>query len=588
MAEQKNIRQLKGVKDYQLWKIQIESMLLEKGLLKESKDETSYPAKEEEKTIITDKEIKIKGIILQTICDTIALNIDWQERPSKILKHLDNIYNQRLNNLSKVIAIETKMCNLKYKSGDLMKHLEVFESFINDMKVAGDDCDDKRKIAKLLNTLPEEYNPLFISLKNISYQEAIQTILDYQQTLRRGQEPVVLAVESAKPAPTTARNHFQPRPYRGKFNSRGRGSFRGRRGSYHGRQDYNKAKFNGRCYICSKYGHKKSECRFKRNKENKVPDKERSVNQVDGYTYMVGSASVSPFQFLLDSGSTEHITGIEELARGFKQLNSPLYLQTAKQGEFIIATRKGNLTGITNTGVVITIPDVLYVPNASKNIISSGRLRQHNFQFIEMNGEVIVKDPQGRMVVHDRSGQILIYMHIQPMNSVNMVVGNNKYNLWHNRLGHMSKDKFNEMKRHNMAQDIEIIRNVHSDNNLCEPCIMGKQCRKPFNASKERKINRPIFEIHSDVAEIPNSIDNKKYYVTFIDRFSHYCAVYLMSNKSEVFHHFKDYKAKVEALFKDKIIYLYCDNGGEYLSKEMMDFLFGEWNNLSFDCPKNA
>jgi transposase InsO family protein len=45
-----------------------------------------------------------------------------------------------------------------------------------------------------------------------------------------------------------------------------------------------------------------------------------------------------------------------------------------------------------------------------------------------------------------------------------------------------------------------------------------------------------------------------------------------MSHKSEVITCFKDYVAKSEAHFNQKIVHLYCDNWREYLSGEMREF----------------
>jgi hypothetical protein len=45
-----------------------------------------------------------------------------------------------------------------------------------------------------------------------------------------------------------------------------------------------------------------------------------------------------------------------------------------------------------------------------------------------------------------------------------------------------------------------------------------------------------------------------------------------MSHKSEVITCFKDYVAKSEAHFNQKIVHLYCDNGREYLSGETREF----------------
>lgn len=87
-------------------------------------------------------------------------------------------------------------------------------------------------------------------------------------------------------------------------------------------------------------------------------------------------------------------------------------------------------------------------------------------------------------------------------------------------------------------------------------------------------IQRPLFVAHSDVCGpiTPSTIDEKNYFVNFIDDYTHYTVTYLMSKKSEVYTCFKDYVAKSEVLFNTKLVHLYCDNGREYLSGEMKEF----------------
>ena len=96
----------------------------------------------------------------------------------------------------------------------------------------------------------------------------------------------------------------------------------------------------------------------------------------------------------------------------------------------------------------------------------------------------------------------------------------------------------------------------------------------PFNKNKDKSyIERPLFIVDSDVCGpiTPSNIDNKSYFVMFIDEFTHYCVTYLLTYKSDVFSIFKDFIAKNEAHFNLKVVNLDCDNDREYLSIEMKD-----------------
>lgn len=126
-----------------------------------------------------------------------------------------------------------------------------------------------------------------------------------------------------------------------------------------------------------------------------------------------------------------------------------------------------------------------------------------------------------------------------------------------------------------MVEDFYRIQNISPIDQICEACICGKQARLPFAKAKSKvHINRPLFIIHSDVCGKinPSTIDNKNYFVSFIDEYTHYTVVYLITYKSDVLNAFKDFVAKSEVHFNLKIENLYCDNGREYLSNEFKLF----------------
>ena len=62
------------------------------------------------------------------------------------------------------------------------------------------------------------------------------------------------------------------------------------------------------------------------------------------------------------------------------------------------------------------------------------------------------------------------------------------------------------------------------------------------------------------------------YWVTFIDDFSRFKAVYLLKRKSETFAAFKQFKAWAENVTGQKLGCLRDDKGGEYMSREFEAF----------------
>lgn len=88
------------------------------------------------------------------------------------------------------------------------------------------------------------------------------------------------------------------------------------------------------------------------------------------------------------------------------------------------------------------------------------------------------------------------------------------------------------------------------------------------------KSKRILEIIHSDVCGpiTPIAIDGSKYFVTFIDDFSNFTVVYLIKNKSEVFGKLCNYISMVHSMFGSRVSRLRCDNGGEYVSQEIVNY----------------
>jgi hypothetical protein len=69
-----------------------------------------------------------------------------------------------------------------------------------------------------------------------------------------------------------------------------------------------------------------------------------------------------------------------------------------------------------------------------------------------------------------------------------------------------------------------------------------------------------------------SSISGYVYYVSFIDDYSCKTWVYFLKSKDEVFSKFKEFKALIENLSERKIKIPRTGNGGEYTSKEFVNF----------------
>jgi hypothetical protein len=131
---------------------------------------------------------------------------------------------------------------------------------------------------------------------------------------------------------------------------------------------------------------------------------------------------------------------------------------------------------------------------------------------------------------------------------------------WHFQLGHPTLSVLKTiLTTHNLNSS-----SVSKDF-ICNACHC-KSHKLPFSFSTLIS-HKPLELIFSDVWTSPlSSFDGFKYYVIFVDHFTKYILFYLLNKKSDVKNTFICFKAIVENYFKEKIVTLYSDNGGEYIA----------------------
>lgn len=139
-----------------------------------------------------------------------------------------------------------------------------------------------------------------------------------------------------------------------------------------------------------------------------------------------------------------------------------------------------------------------------------------------------------------------------------------------------------------MVDDIYHIKQINPSNKICEACL-NRTVKITFLQKLKNKshVKRPLFIIHSDVCGpvTPNTIDNKNYFVTFINDFTHYTVTYLITYKSEVLKVFKDFVTLMRIAIRRMGCLAFCDNGRENLLNEFKDYCVHKGINYHLTIP---
>jgi hypothetical protein len=226
--------------------------------------------------------------------------------------------------------------------------------------------------------------------------------------------------------------------------------------------------------------------------------------------------------------------------------------------------------------LTVRLDETLYVPDLRSNLLSVGKLTEHGYEVIFRRNEAIVTNPDtGENVIVARRDKDMYYIdELSEESRVSQTRSQISVSLqeWHERFGHLNEKDLKNIIRKQKVDGIDI----KADEALpvCETCVKGKQTRKPFTRSVSQSTE--LLElVHTDVCGPMrvNSLAGSRYFVTFIDDKSRWCEVYFMKKKSEVIEKFKEYKCLVEKKTERKIKTVRSDNGTEYTSHYLEDFL---------------
>ncbi|GKA39069.1 ribonuclease H-like domain-containing protein [Tanacetum coccineum] len=254
----------------------------------------------------------------------------------------------------------------------------------------------------------------------------------------------------------------------------------------------------------------------------------------------------------MDTGASSHLnSNATNLSTLFNSCMYPSVL--VGDGKSIPVTNTGHST-LPTPYRPLHLNNVLITPNIVKNLISVR-------QFVRDNKCTIEFDEFGFSVKDYWTRQILLRCDstgdLYPVTSLSypqaFLVGQQT---WHQRLGHPGS----EVLRHLVSNNL-ISCNKTKSTVLCHACQLGKHVRLPFSLS-ETVVKSPFDIIHSDLWTSPlSSVSGIKYYVLFLDHFSHYLWVYPLRNKSDALSKFIHFRAFVKNQFQCDIKSLQCDHG---------------------------
>uniref|UniRef100_A0A2N9HQ47 Integrase catalytic domain-containing protein n=1 Tax=Fagus sylvatica TaxID=28930 RepID=A0A2N9HQ47_FAGSY len=153
------------------------------------------------------------------------------------------------------------------------------------------------------------------------------------------------------------------------------------------------------------------------------------------------------------TGATRHVARDRAGFVDYRKIPAGTHVVYMGNGSYEEALGVGSYQLHLRTGRTLLLHDVLYVPGVLYNLLSVFTLLQLGYDF---------------------------HLSLECSST------------WHARLGHIGKDRMARLAREGLLGPLAKV-----DLPICEPCLAGKACRKPFG--KAVRATQPLELIHSDI-----------------------------------------------------------------------------------------
>jgi transposase InsO family protein len=455
----------------------------------------------------------------------------------------------------------------------MTEHLRTMSGMIRDLKAARNVLTDEQQVQAVIRSLPNSW----ISMKQImTHNENIKNFAD----ISRHMELEAECQEETKSAALIAHGG-QRKPNGFKRKDKGKSARQGgpstnapkvnkganqhkhKRGA---KKNISKMKW----YNCNKLGHFARDC---------TEPKKVSLSLDLSSIYVCYPSSIfvcshvfvakSISDWIIDTEATRHVARDRAGFVDYRKILAGTHVVYMGNGSYEEELGVGSYQLHLRTGRTLLLHDVLYVPGVLYNLLSVFTLLQLGYDFhLSWNGLDILLDDV--IFGHGSICESLFKIDLfeSSISSTFIIDCNMTINssTWHARLGHIGKDRMARLAREGLLGPLAKV-----DLPICEPCLAGKACRKPFGMAV--RATQPLELIHSDIYGPMNvkAHHGASYFLTFIDDYTRYGYVQLIAHRYEALDRFKRFVAEVENQHEKSLKALRTDRGREYLSDQFKD-----------------
>ncbi|WRX23007.1 Reverse transcriptase [Theobroma cacao] len=250
-----------------------------------------------------------------------------------------------------------------------------------------------------------------------------------------------------------------------------------------------------KCRGCNQLGHVEKVCKVKKVEgDNKVTvAKEVTESKEVLFMAKVDVDSAKSDTWLIDSGSSNHITGNEKLFskldKSFNarvKIGNGMFLKILGVGTVIVKTSKR----------LKSISDVYFVPDAQQNLLSVSQLTDNKYVLLFKGKACTVFDRTSVEILTVAMKSRCYPLNLMETEHSGFYGEVNMLELWHRRFGLVNYNSLVKMASENMVDGLLGIQRYLK---LCDVYQYGKQCRKPYPKERRWKAQQKLELIHTDL-----------------------------------------------------------------------------------------
>jgi hypothetical protein len=494
------------------------------------------------------------------------------------------------------LALKQRLTSMNRGTDTLAEYLRRFKAVCDDLAAIGKPVPDHKKSWWLLNGLGKGYEMFTTTMLRppIPPYSKIVTLLESHSERHQLDTQTQAAPQMAFYNQRSNKNK-KHNGSSNSFNSRGRGFSQGHPSGSR-KPDQQNARPRGEnqsfrsnntdeapiCQICNKRNHTALKC-FNRFNHSFTPE------IIPQALAAITIADNQDSEWFPDTGATDHITGNP----------GNLHSLTPYTGSDGVMLGNGDILQITHVGQAniesgnksLQLNDVLLVPDIKKDLISVSKLTSDLPLKFEFDGDgFVIKDRSTNRVVARGTKKDGLYALVGESKDGSYAEAffSSRFRrvdneCWHQRLGHPHQRVVDHLRIKNfISLDLQ-----NKFSTIFTSCQMGKSCRLPF-LSVEHEIKIPFHKIHCDLwGPAPvRSREQFRFYVIFIDDYTHFTWFYPMRRKSDLTGYFDHFYKYVSCQFNAKIHIFQSDEGGEFGGGEFTRKLANLGIHHQSACPK--